>query len=519
VQRRWSRGGWGIILGILVGAAPLWSSPARAGGVVWQPGFPMRAGRQVLLMWMPVPGAREYQIRRRDLGTGEVKVWRTPNPQYVDSDAPPDRSFLYVVEALLPDGRPGPSSDPKRVEGFRPLEPPRWGGHYQSGRTVQLVWEPVEEAVFYNLYRAEEGHPPALLASVQDLKYVDAGVEPGKTYVYTVRAVDAQSRESRDSEPLTVRVRSAGRGVGVGRYVRVVLEPLVEIRQGAGYRLREPTDVEWSQGVLFVTDLGSRSVLVLDPEGDFLYRFAEAPADYPGVWGIPWGIDVSPDGDRVAVTFLRSARIRVFSRDGGLLEDWEVARPRGFEESPGVPQPMDVAWGPDGNLWVTDYTYAQVVRIAPGGREVDRIGRPRPADTPGPFGTPTFITANPDTGQVFVVDSLAARVFVLDSSGAVVTQWAGSGSERGRLDLPKGICVGRDGDVLVVDGIRSTLQGFSPEGALRSVYHASDGADFFGAGGVVSVAQDPRSGDIFLLSKVDSALHRFRVLRTEPAER
>ncbi len=503
------------------GLAALGVGPALGGpgGLSWQPGFPMRAGRQVLLMWMPVPGALEYRVRRRDLGTGEVRVWRTPNPQYVDSDAPPDRSFLYVVEAVMPDGRPGPSSDPKRVEGFRPPDPPRWGGHYQTGETVHLVWEGVEGAVFYNLYRARKGEAPALLASVQDLKYVDADVEPGRVYVYTVRAVDAQSRESRDSEPLTVQVRSTGRGAGAEGFAQVLLEPVVAIRQGAGYRLREPTDLAWSRGVLFVTDLGSRSVLALDPDGDFLYRFAEQPVDYTGVWGIPWGIDVSPDGERVAVTFLRSASVRVFSRDGVLLEDWEVGRPEGFGEHPGIPQPMDVTWGPDGNLWVTDYTFGQVVRVAPGGREIGRTGRPRPGDAPGPFRTPTFTAADPDTGRVFVVDSLLARVFVLDSSGTIVGEWTGPKGESGRLDLPKGICLGRHGDLLVVDGIRSTLQGFTPEGVLRAVYDTGDAVGLRGLGNLVSVAQDPRTGDIFLLSKVGGAVHRFRVVRTGPASR
>ncbi len=508
-----------MILGAIVSAIPLWAGPARAEGVVWQPGFPMRAGRQVLLMWMPVPGAREYRVRRRDLGTGELKVWRTPTPQYVDSDAPPDRSFLYVVEALMPDGRAGPSSEPKRVEGFKPLDPPRWGGHYQAGGTVHLVWEAVEGAVFYNLYRAPEGEAPALLASVQDVKYVDADVAPGRTYVYTVRAVDAQSRESRDSKPLVVRIKRAGRGTRVAGFVRMLLDPVVEIHQGAGYRLREPTDVVWADGVLFVTDLGSRSVLALDQDGELLYRFAEMPPDYPEEWGIPWGIDVSPDGKRVAVTFLRSSRVRVFSLDGGLMQDWEVGRPEGFQKNPEVPQPMDVAWGPEGNLWVTDYTYAQVVRLSPDGGEVGRTGQPRPGDTPGPFKTPTFIATSPDTGRVFVVDSLLARVFVLDSSGEIVAQWAGSESDQGRLDLPKGIAVGRDGDLLVVDGIHSTLQGFSPDGNLRSVYQIVDGADFPGLKGLVSVAQDPRRGDIFLLSKVDSTVYRFRVVPADPAAR
>ncbi len=507
-----------LCVGLVLALLPSPGLDARAEtGVAWQPGFPMRAGNQVLLMWAPVPGAQEYRIHRRDLGTGREKVWTVREPQAVDPEAPADRAYLYSVEAVLPGGVAGPTSEVRKLEGFRPLEPPRWGGHYQEGRSVHLVWEPVEGAAFYNLYRAREGEEPQLLASVQGVKYVDGTVEPGAAYVYTVRAVGLQSQESADSEPLRVRVVQPAGPVRAREPERVYVEVAGVIREGPRYRLREPTDLVFLGSELLVTDMGSRSVLVLDTEGELEDRIAQEPPEYEGPWGIPWGIDASPDGARVALTFLRSPNVRVFTRDGTLLADIEIQKPKGYEDLPLVPQPMDVAVDVDGGLWVSEYTFAQVIHLDASGRELGRVGVPRQADDPGPFRSPTFLAAHRVEGQVFVVDSLPARVFRLGRDGEILGEWSRRKAPEGALSLPKGLCVTREGDLLVVDGIRSSLQRFSASGEIRAVYYSPD-RDFLDLRGLVSVAQDPRTGDIFVASKVDSAVYRLRPVEKRGTE-
>ncbi len=489
-------------------AAPF---PARgAPGLAWQPGFPMRAGNQVLLMWTPLPGATRYRVERRDPAARETKQWVVTSTQHVDPDARPDRTYLYSVAVLRPDGTAGPSTEATKVEGFRPLDAPRWGGHYQEAGAVNLVWEAVGGAAFYNLYRAAKGEEPALLASVQDVKYVDAAVKPGAAYTYRVRAVGALSQESPDSEPLAVVVaaRAEGRRAGETAVQRREVAVVSVFQQDAEYRLREPTDLAVAAGLLYVTDLGSRSVLVLGAEdGGFEGRIAEEPPDYAGPWGIPWGIGFRPDGEALAVTFLRSNRVRVFTPAGDLVLDVAIARPPGFESWPGVPQPMDVAVGPRGDLWITEYTYGQVVHLDARGREVGRVGVPRPAKDAGPFRSPTFVAVDPGSGEVFVVDSLLARVFVIGPDGELVRDWARAKAKEGTLNLPKGVGLTRTGDLLVVDGIRSSLQAFGPNGALRAVYRSPDD-EILDLRGLVSVATDPRTGALYLLSKVDSAVFR-----------
>ncbi|GAB6063282.1 NHL repeat-containing protein [Deferrisoma palaeochoriense] len=507
----WTRRALGAVLCLGLAGALLLSLNAGAAELSWQPGFPMRAGNQVLLMWLPVPGAQTYRVVRRDLRTREERTWTVTAPQHVDPEAPPTATYLYTVEALGPAGAVLATSEPKKLEGFRPLEPPEWGGHYVEGRSVHLVWGAVEGAVFYNLYRSKQGEEPALLASVQDVKYVDATVEPGATYTYTVRAVGLQSQESADSKPLSVRVGEAGAAEGEAKATRRTVEVAAVFRETTAYRLREPTDLTWSDRTLFVTDLGSRSVVALDGDGNFLYRFATEPPGYEGAWGIPWGIGVSDDGERIAVTFLRSPNVRVFSRTGDLLLDVPVPPPKGYEDYPKPPQPMDVALDAEGGLWVTEYTFAQVVHLGRSGREIGRTGIPRPADDAGPFRSPTFLAAHTPMGRVVVVDSLLARLFVLDRDGQVVIDWTRTKTLEGPLDLPKGVCVTPAGDLLVVDGIRSSLQTFSLSGEIREVFYSRD-KDYLDLRGLVSAAVDPRTGDLFALSKVDSAIYRLRIV-------
>ncbi|RMG88351.1 MAG: hypothetical protein D6708_11645, partial [Candidatus Dadabacteria bacterium] len=272
-----------------------------------------------------------------------------------------------------------------------------------------------------------------------------------------------------------------------------------------------PTDLAWSDRTLFVTDLGSRSVVALDGDGNFLYRFATEPPGYGGPWGIPWGIGASDDGERIAVTFLRSPNVRVFSRTGDLVLDVTIRPPKGYGDYPKPPQPMDVALDAEGGLWVTEYTFAQVIHFDASGREVGRTGTPRPAEDAGPFRSPTFVAAHTAMGRVVVVDSLLARLFVLDRDGQAVLDWARTKTLEGPLDLPKGVCVTPSGDLLVVDGIRSSLQTFSLSGEIREVFYSPD-KDYLDLRGLVSAAVDPRTGDLFALSKVDSAIYRLRIV-------
>ncbi len=497
-------------LAALLAALLFFGRPAGASGaeIQWQPGFPMRAGGQVLLMWVPYPGAEAYRVVRRDLSTQEESRWEVRGAQYVDADASADRSFLYSVQAVLGGGAPGPISEVKKVEGFKPLAAPKWVGGYQDAKGVSLAWEAVRGAAFYNLYRSAPGGAPALVASVQDTKYVDTKARSGE-FLYRVRAVGLQSQESQDSETLRVSATMPAAAAAGPQVQKRYVEVVGVLRESNQYRLKEPTDLVLSKGQLFVSDLGSRSVLALEKDGALAYRFGSPPPEYVGTWGIPWGLALSADGETVAVTFLRSPNLRVFSRLGALLLDVIVPRPKEYEDALDLPQPMDVVFDADGDLWVSEYTYGQVVVLGAKGREVARVGKPRRDKDSGPFRSPTFLAFLASSEEVFTVDSLLGEVFALNPSAQVARRWKRPKADEGVLNLPKGIAPLGDGSLLVVDGIRSSLQAFGPAGELRAVYF-SKGKEFLDLRGLVTAAADPKTGEVYALSKVDSTIYRLK---------
>jgi hypothetical protein len=69
---------------------------------------------------------------------------------------------------------------------------------------IDLVWTPVPEndLAGYNIYRHEEGMPPARVNSelVKTTAFRDSGVESGRKYFYSVSAVDLRGNESARSE-------------------------------------------------------------------------------------------------------------------------------------------------------------------------------------------------------------------------------------------------------------------------------------------------------------------------------
>lgn len=484
---------------------------AADGRPLWMQGFPMRAGAQVLLMWEPFPGAVRYRVLRKDLSSNEEARWEVSSTQHVDTGAQPDRSYAYSFQVVLPGEVQGPVSEVRRLQGARPLGAPKGLQSYQEGSNVHLVWEAAEGAVFYNVYRGEEGKPPALITSARETKYVDASAKGGAVYSYRVRSVGQDGRESADSPALKVTVLAAQAAGKTEEFARRYVEVAGTIRQGPDFKLREPTDLSFSRGMLFVTDLGSRSVLVLGPEGEFFYRFAMVPPEYPGAWGIPWGVAVSPDGSRVAATFLRSSNVRVFSRDGKLLQDVVIGKAPGFEDFPDVPQPMDVVFDARGDLWVTEYAYAQVVHVGLDGKEIGRVGIPRQSQNPGPFRNPTFIASDAATETLFVVDSLRSAIFGIAYGGDVSWIWERPRGSEGAMYIPKGLAAWGKDLVLVVDGLTSSLQSFHRGGRIEGVYYSKN-RQYLDLRGIVSVDVDPATGDIYALSKVDSAVYRLKVV-------
>src|SRR5512138_262452 len=182
-NRTWGRGAAGAACAFL---AVFLAAQAFAAGPSMMAGFPLRAGANVMLMWMPFPGATTYNVYRGEAPGGPYqKMAEVPMNMHTDANVPTDKSYYYVVKAVV-GGKEGDPSSEVVMKGLEPIVTPKFiGDLITPDNKLALRWEANPKAAFYNLYRSEsEKGEFTLLSSVQDSKFTDGKVEVGKTYYY-----------------------------------------------------------------------------------------------------------------------------------------------------------------------------------------------------------------------------------------------------------------------------------------------------------------------------------------------
>jgi len=91
--------------------------------------------------------------------------------------------------------------------------------------------------------------------------------------------------------------------------------------------------------------------------------------------------------------------------------------------------PTDVAFAPNGDLYVTDgYGSARVVKFSRDGKYLLQWGTR--GNGPGQFGLPHNVVTDAE-GKVYVTDRDNQRVEVFDANGTFLTQWTGTGGVSG----------------------------------------------------------------------------------------
>jgi hypothetical protein len=161
-------------------------------------------------------GYRIYRSRTGKPGSFQL-VGESKEPVYLDSDFEFGRPYSYELRALFKEGGASAESEgsqPYEViprDTFPPARPTGLTALYTS-RTVELVWTANSEKDLagYYVYRREDGQQPKKLN--KDLLRTpilrDASVEPDRTYVYQVTAVDLSGNESQPCEEVAVETRN-----------------------------------------------------------------------------------------------------------------------------------------------------------------------------------------------------------------------------------------------------------------------------------------------------------------------
>jgi len=137
-------------------------------------------------------------------------------------------------------------------------------------------------------------------------------------------------------------------------------------------------------------------------------------------------------------------------------------------------KPTGLTVGPDGNLYVADTHYHRVMVFTPDGRLVRRFGRF--GQEGGCFIYPTDVAFAPD-GRIFVSEYGGNdRVSVFDAEGTFRSSFGACGDGEGQFARPAALCVdGRRGVLYVADACNHRIARYGLDGRLQGYFGRAGG--------------------------------------------
>jgi DNA-binding beta-propeller fold protein YncE len=195
----------------------------------------------------------------------------------------------------------------------------------------------------------------------------------------------------------------------------------------------------------------------------------------PGQLSEPRGIAASDQTGQIYVVDMGNARVEQYSADGTF-----IAAFGGTADTSGLLTltdqglgPTGVAVGPDGLIYVCDTWAHRILVLDQKGTVVREWGSfvnlnkaTDPAANPGEFFGPRAIAFL--NNEAYVVDTGNNRVQVFDLNGTFKRAFGGFGTENGKLSEPVGIAAGPDGRIYIADSANARISVFTPAGAIAA---------------------------------------------------
>ena len=171
-------------------------------------------------------------------------------------------------------------------------------------------------------------------------------------------------------------------------------------------------------------------------------------------------------------------------------------------------RPAGIAWAPGNQrIWVVETTAHRVSVLDEEGKLVKRFGQR--GTGPGEFNYPTSIWVD-GNGRAYIVDAMNFRVQIFSPSGEFISQFGKAGDGSGDFARPKGIATDSYGNIYIADAIFSAVQIFNPQGQLLYTFGTRGHGDgeFWMPAGIYIDNRD----QIFVADSYNSRIQVFQLM-------
>jgi len=217
--------------------------------------------------------------------------------------------------------------------------------------------------------------------------------------------------------------------------------------------------IELTRPVAVLT-VDPRSYWVLDQENGVIFKFQDELGEITHLKNKKYraftslvGICSFPN-DKILFTDSYWNRIFIFSAGKKELKP--------FNDSLVFDRPTGIAYSAlNKEIWVVETNAHRVSVLDENGRLIKKIGSRGTA--PGEFNYPTSIWID-KTGKVFIVDAMNFRVQIFDKEGNFLSMFGKIGDATGYFARPKGIATDSYGHVYIADALFNAVQIFDQTG-------------------------------------------------------
>lgn len=184
----------------------------------------------------------------------------------------------------------------------------------------------------------------------------------------------------------------------------------------------------------------------------------------PGQFRRPRDLAFAPDGT-LYVADTDNHRIQHLSPEGKVLQSWGSFADISKGAAPGGTfyEPWGIAVGPDGAVYVADTWNHRIQKFSPEGEFIKMWGYFGQAERPEGFWGPRDVAIDSE-GRVVVSDTGNKRIVVFDADGNFISQFGSEGFGAGQFSEPVGLALDRDGNLYVADTWNQRIQSFRPDG-------------------------------------------------------